>query len=118
MAFQLQGGNAANQDYDYQSGSGMDNFMSRAIDEVSWQSSGLGTSYNTLSQASIGQSAYSPTSTATPTNYDTTQISGSQGDTTTVGGTGTGNSGTPGGMTLNPQTNTLTLNNGTIQIND
>jgi hypothetical protein len=93
MAFQLQGGNAANQDYDYQSGSGMDNFMSRAIDEVSWQSSGLGTSYNTLSQSSIGQSAYTYASTATPTNFDTTSVSGSLGGTISVGGGSTNGSG-------------------------
>lgn len=81
MSFQLQGGNAVSNDYDYQSGSGMDNFMSRALDEVSWQSS-LGTVYNTLSELPIG---LSPTS-STPTNYDATQVSGSVGGSISMGG--------------------------------
>lgn len=81
MAFQLQGGNAASQDYDYQSGSGMDNFMSRSIDEVSWQSN-LGSVYNTLSELPIG---LMPT-TATPTNFDASAVSGSVGGAITLGG--------------------------------
>jgi hypothetical protein len=109
MAFQLQGGNAASQDYDYQSGSGMDNFMSRSIDEVSWQAN-LGSVYNSLSELPIG---LSPTS-STPTNFDATQISGSQGGITTVGGNNGSNS---NGISINPTTNTITLNQGTLQIN-
>ena len=110
MAFQLLGGSAANQDYDYQSGAGMDNFMSRSIDEVSWQTT-LGANYNTLSSLPIGLMQ----TTATPTNYDATQITGSQSGTTTVGGND--GSGSSSGMSINPQANTITLNQGTIQIN-
>lgn len=98
MAFQLQGGNAANQDYDYQSGSGMDSFMSRSIDEVSWQTT-LGTTYNTLAQAPIGSSAFTNLSTSTPTNFDATQVSGSMGGTVSVGGGS--NSGSGGGSAGN-----------------
>lgn len=109
MAFQLEGGNAASQDYDYQSGSGMDNFMSRSIDEVSWQSN-LGSAYNSLSELPIG---LLPTS-STPTNYDATQITGSQGGATTVGSSdGSGNS---NGITINPSNNTISLNQGDITI--
>lgn len=81
MSFQLQGGNASSNDYDYQSGAGIDNFMSRSIDEVSWQSS-LGSSYSSLSELPIG---LSPT-TATPTNFDATQVSGSLGGGVSMGG--------------------------------
>jgi hypothetical protein len=116
VSFQLQGGNPATNDYDYQSGSGMDNFMSRSIDEVSWQSN-LGSVYTTLSELPIG---LSPT-TATPTNYDATQITGSQSGTTTVGGTGTSNpsgggvaaSGAASGLSINPTQQTITLSDGT-----
>lgn len=82
MSFQLQGGNPVSNDYDYQSGSGLDSFLSRSIDEISWQST-LGTSYNSLSELPIG--VY-PTS-ATPTNFDLTQVTGSQGGTSSVGQT-------------------------------
>lgn len=82
MAFNMQGGSAASNDYDYKSGSGMDDFLSRAIDEVSWQTT-LGSDYVTLSSLPIG---LMPT-TATPTNYDATQVSGSQGGTAQVGQT-------------------------------
>lgn len=82
MSFQLQGGSAANNDYDYESGSGMDSFISRSIDEVSWQSN-LNSQYVTLSNLPIGSS---PT-TATPTNLDATQVTGSQGGTATIGQT-------------------------------
>lgn len=85
----------------------MDNFMSRAIDEVSWETS-LGSTYTTLSTLPIG---LSPT-TATPTNYDSTQITGSQSGTTTVGGTGGGNSGASGGLAVNATNNNITLNDG------
>lgn len=119
MAFQLQGGNPASNDYDYQSGSGMDNFMSRSIDEVSWQAN-LGSVYNSLSELPIG---LSPTS-ATPTNYDQTQISGSQSATTTLGGAGTGNSTglavanipsnqLTAGIQIQAGSNNITVNDGT-----
>jgi hypothetical protein len=88
MAFDLQGGSAASNDYDYQSGSGMDGFMSRSIDEVSWQST-LGSYYTTLGTLPIGQMQ----TTATPTNYDATQVSGSVGGAITVGGGSTNGSG-------------------------
>jgi hypothetical protein len=94
MAFQLLGGSAANQDYDYQSGAGMDNFMSRSIDEVSWQTT-LGANYNTLSSLPIGLMQ----TTATPTNFDATQTSGSLGGTISVGGGS--NSGSGGGSAGN-----------------
>lgn len=81
MSFQLQGGNAATNDYDYQSGSGIDGFMSRSIDEVSWQST-LSSDYNSLSELPIGTM---PT-TATPTNFDATQVSGSIGNSISMGG--------------------------------
>jgi len=116
MSFQLQGGNPVNNDYDYQSGSGFDNFISRSIDEVSWQSN-LGSVYNSLSELPIG---LSPTS-STPTNYDATQISGSQAQTTTLGGSGTGNSsgggvaasGAASGLSINATQQTITLSDGT-----
>lgn len=108
MSFQLQGGNAATNDYDYQSGSGMDNFMSRSIDEVSWQSS-LSSTYTSLSTLPIG---ISPT-TATPTNYDATQITGSQGGTTTVGGSAGGSAGGSGSLQIDATNNVITLNDGT-----
>ena len=105
MSFQLQGGNAATNDYDYQSGSGMDSFMSRAIDEVSWQSS-LSSTYTSLSTLPIG---LSPTS-ATATNYDATQMSGSQSGTTPVGGSS--GSGSSAGLAINATNNVITLNDG------
>lgn len=92
--------------YDYNSGSGLDGFLSRSIDEVSWQNN-LGASYNTLSNLPIG---VSPT-TATPTNYDSTQISGSQSAVTTLGGNS--GSGTGGGLTLDASGNSIILNDGT-----
>lgn len=88
MSYQLSGGNAGQNDYDYQSGSGMDNFMSRSIDEVSWQAN-LGSAYNSLSELPIG---LSPTS-ATPTNFDATQVSGSMGGALSVGGGSSSGSG-------------------------
>lgn len=81
MAFQQQGGSAANNDYDYQSGAGIDGFLSRSIDEVSWQTT-LGTSYVSLPSLPIGQL---PTS-STPTKFDATQVSGSVGGAMTLGG--------------------------------
>lgn len=108
MSFQLQGGPAQTNDYDYQSGSGMDSFISRSLDEVSWQAN-LGSAYNTLSELPIG--VY-PT-TSTPTNYDLTQISGSQSATTTLGGTGSGNAGAAGGVSLDATNNVIMLNDGT-----
>ena len=108
MSFQLQGGNAANNDYDYQSGSGMDTFMSRAIDEVSWQSN-LATTYTSLSSLPIG---LLPT-TATPTNYDATQISGSQSGVATVGGSAGGSAGGSGSLSINATNNQIVLSDGT-----
>lgn len=116
MSFQLQGGNPVNNDYDYQSGSGMDSFMSRSIDEVSWQST-LGSAFVSLSELPIG---LSPTS-STPTNYDATQLSGSQSATTVLGGSGTGNpsdggspaSGGLSGLNINATQQTITLGDGT-----
>lgn len=106
MAFYLDGtgGNAAANDYDYQSGSGMDNFLSRSIDEVGWETS-LGATYTSLSTLPIG---LSPTS-STPTNYDATQISGSQGDTTTLGGS-SGNGG--GSLQIDATNNVIKLSDG------
>lgn len=108
MSFQLQGGNPVNNDYDYQSGSGMDNFMSRSIDEVSWETS-LGSTYTSLSTLPIG---LSPT-TATPTNYDATQISGSQSGVATVGGSAGGSAGGSGSLQIDANNNVITLNDGT-----
>lgn len=108
MSQTLLGGNASTADYDYQSGSGMDNFMSRSIDEVSWQTS-LGAVYNTLSELPIG---LSPT-TATPTNYDATQISGSQSGSSTVGGSTGGSAGGSGSLQIDATNNAITLNDGT-----
>ena len=82
MSQQLLGGNASTTDYDYQSGSGMDNFMSRSLDEVGWEAT-LGSVYTTLNTLPIG---LSPT-TATATNYDATQITGSVGGNTQLGQT-------------------------------
>ena len=106
MSFQLQGGSAVNNDYDYESGSGMDGFMSRSIDEISWQTS-LGSSYNGLSELPIG--AYQTSST--PTNYDATQVSGSQSGASAVGGSD--GSGTSGGLTINATDGNITLSDGT-----
>ena len=108
MSFNLQGGNAAANDYDYESGSGMDSFMSRSIDEVSWETS-LGATYTSLSTLPIG---LSPT-TATATNYDATQISGSQSGTTTVGGSAGGSAGGSGSLQVDATNNVITLNDGT-----
>lgn len=109
MSQQLLGGNASTADYDYESGSGMDSFISRSIDEISWQS-GLGTIYNTLSNLPIGTS---PT-TATPTNYDATQISGSQSGASTIGGATGGSAGSAGaGVTIDSTHNVITLSDGT-----
>lgn len=108
MSFQLQGGDASANDYDYQSGSGMDGFLSRSIDEVSWQTN-LGTTYTSLSSLPIGQM---PTTT-TPTNYDNTQISGSQSGTTTVGGSSGGSAGGSGSLQIDATNNVITLNDGT-----
>ena len=106
MAFQLQGGNPASNDYDYQSGSAMDSFMSRAIDEVSWQAN-LGSTYVSLSTLPIG---LSPTS-ATATNFDSTQISGSQSGTSTIGGSN--GSGSSAGLAIDATNNVITLGDGT-----
>lgn len=108
MSFNLQGGNAAQNDYDYSSGSGIDNFLSRSIDEVSWQTN-LGANYNSLSELPIG--AY-PTTT-TPTNYDATQISGSQSGVATVGGSAGGSAGGSGSLQIDANNNVITLNDGT-----
>lgn len=108
MSFQQQGGNAVSNDYDYQTGSGMDNFLSRSIDEVSWQAN-LGTAYNSLSELPIG---LLPT-TATPTNFDATQISGSQSGTTTLGGSAGGSAGGSGSLAIDATNNVITLNDGT-----
>jgi hypothetical protein len=108
VSFQLQGGNPASNDYDYESGSGMDGFLSRSIDEVSWQST-LGTAYNSLSALPIG--AYQ--TTATPTNFDQTQISGSQSGTTTLGGSAGGSAGGSGSLQIDATNNVITLNDGT-----
>lgn len=110
MSFQQMGGNAARNDYDYQSGSGMDGFMSRSLDEVSWQST-LGASFTSLGQLPIGTA---PT-TSTPTNYDASQISGSQGDKTTLGGSGGAPvSGSGGGnLQIDATNNRITLGDGT-----
>lgn len=109
MSFELQGGNAANNDYDYQSGSGMDGFLSRSIDEVSWQST-LGATYTSLSQLPIGTLP----SSSTPTNYDATQITGSQSGTTTIGGSSGGAAGGTGGsLQIDASNNVITLNDGT-----
>lgn len=85
----MQPGNAGTNEYNYITGSGMDDFLSRSIDEVSWQDS-LSSVYTSLNTLPIGQS---PT-TATPTNYDTTQVSGSLGGAYSMGGGSTqGNGG-------------------------
>lgn len=106
MSFQLQGGSAANNDYDYQSGSGMDSFLSRSIDEISWETT-LGTTYNSLSSLPIGTS---PT-TATPTNFDATQVSGSQSGSIALGGSG--GSGSSAGLSINAGQQNITLSDGT-----
>lgn len=110
MSFQQLGGSAANNDYDYQSGSGMDNFLSRAIDEVSWQTN-LGTFYNSLSELPIG--TY-PTQ-STPTNYDLSAQSGSQNGSSTLGGTGTGNAANGGSLSISPNQQQITISDGTNQ---
>ena len=111
MGFQLEGGNAGGNDYDYQSGSGMDNFMSRSIDEVSWQAN-LGSSYTSLSSLPIGQN---PT-TATPTNFDATQVSGSLGGAISVGGGSSSGSGggSSGNVIINGTSGSISIidNNG------
>lgn len=86
MSFQLQGGNAASNDYDYESGSGMDAFLSRSIDEVSWQSN-LSSSYVSLSNLPIGTAA------TTDVNYDQSQVSGTLGSNLQVNQTTLGQSG-------------------------
>lgn len=96
----MQPQNPVQQSYDYQNGRGLDGFMSAALDEVSWETN-LESVYNTLSQAPIGQSAYSPVSNAIPTNYDTTQITGSQGGTATIGQTQISQDGTISTSTSN-----------------
>ena len=113
MSFQLQGGSAATNDYDYQSGSGMDNFMSRSIDEVSWQAN-LGSVYNSLSELPIG---LSPT-TATPTNFDATQVSGSQSGSSSLGGSNGGSAlgnanGAGAGINIQAGSNNIVINDGT-----
>lgn len=110
MPFQQMGGSAANNDYDYESGSGMDSFLSRSIDEVSWQSAGLGTTYTTLSSLPIG---LLPT-TATDTNYDNTQITGSQSGASSLGGSTGGSAGVSGaGVVLDSANNVITMSDGT-----
>ena len=96
MSQQLLGGNASTADYDYQSGSGMDNFISRSLDEVSWQTQ-LGTVYNTLATNPIG----AQTSATTASNMDATQVSGSQGGALTLGGgSASGSGGTSSGQVV------------------
>lgn len=107
MSFTIEGGNAARNDYDYQSGSGMDGFLSRSLDEVSWETT-LGSTVSTLGALPIG------TSQSNAINYDAQQISGSQGDTTTLGGSAGGSAGTNGGnLQIDAGNNRITLSDGT-----
>lgn len=76
----MQNNNPVRATYDYATGSGLDGFLSRSIDEVSWEST-LESSFNSLSNLPIG---LSPT-TATPTNFDASPVSGSQGDSYNLG---------------------------------
>lgn len=108
-------GNPATQQYDYQNGRGLDSFMSAAIDSVSWETS-LSSTFNTLSQAPIGQSAF----TNNAINYDQSQISGSQSATSTIGGGGGASAGTAGanpqggtGLQVNATQNNIIVNDGT-----
>lgn len=104
----MQPGDAGASEYNYITGSGMDDFISRSLDEVSWQNT-LPSVYTTLSTLPIGQS---PT-TATATNYDATQVSGSMGGSVSLGGGSTqGNGGASSGNVVIDGTN------GTISILD
>lgn len=102
--------NPVNQQYDYQSGRGLDGFLSAAIDEVSWEGTLMST-FNTLSQAPIGQSSYNNTAI----NYDQSQIAGSQSAVTTLGGSGGGSAGTggSGNLQIDATNNRIVLSDGT-----
>ncbi len=104
--------NPATQGYDYQNGRGLDSFMTAAIDSVSWETS-LSSTFNTLSQAPVGQSAYGA---STAINYDQSQISGSQGGTTTLGGSGGAAAGTggSGNLQIDPTNSQIRLSDGTV----
>lgn len=106
MAFTQRGGSAASNDYDYQSGSGMDGFLSRSLDEVAWETT-LGSTVSTLGNLPIGVSA------PNAINYDASQLSGSQGDTTTLGGSAGGSAGSNGGnLQIDAGNNRITLSDG------
>lgn len=92
--------NPASQDYDYTS-SGIDNFLGRAIDSVSWQTS-LEAVLNmpgTETLSTMPSSAQANNST-TQMNYNNSQVTGQLGNTLSVGS----------GIQMN--------SNGTIVLND
>jgi len=96
--------NAVSQEYNYND-SGIDNFMSRSLDEVSWQNT-LGSYYNTLGNLPIGSS---PTS-ATPINYDQAQQGGSQNNIVQIGGSN--GSGSSSGVQLDSSNQQIVVTNG------
>lgn len=107
MAFTQRGGSAASNDYDYETGSGMDGFLSRSLDEISWENT-LGATYTSLGTLPIG------VSNSNAINYDQSQVSGSQGDTTVLGGNAGGSAGTSNGnLQINAGQNNITLSDGT-----
>lgn len=85
----------------------MDGFLSRSLDEVSWENT-LGASFSSLTALPIGSSL------PTAINYDAAQLSGSQGDSTTLGGNTGGSAGSSNGnLQINAGDNNITLSDGT-----
>ena len=90
------------QNYDYTQ-SGIDNFLGRAIDQVSWQTT-LDAMLNFPGSETL--STLPGQMNSNNVAYDRNQITGGLGNTLQAGS-----------MTVDPNTDAMTLNQGTIQIN-
>lgn len=73
--------NSASQEYNY-TNSGIDNFLNRSIDQVTWQSS-LDASLNMPGYGTLTTLPSPPANNAV--QYDATQVSGALGNTLAVG---------------------------------
>lgn len=81
MAFNAPASTPTSQDYDYTS-SGIDNFLGRAIDQVSWQTT-LDAVLNMPGNETL--TTLPPSPPTNTMNMENQAISGSQGNTFTVG---------------------------------
>lgn len=92
-------GNSTSQNYDYTQ-SGIDAFLSRAIDQVSWQT----TLESSIAYPGSGTLAgLPPQANSNNQRFDSTQTTGSLGDTFQVGGVAV--NGSQGNITMSDGTN-------------